>query len=273
MLAGTQRPLTRFAIGVLLASGFAAPAAAQVPPAADQTPSGARRPLFLSRASFYFQWAALETPDVRFRWEPRIGFDVDLLDYHRGALALTGDYDAVIGRERRRFDVNHGNYVLEMSSSLRTRYADLSAVFHHVSRHLTDRSNLPAISWNAFGARAERRVTIGKARFEGRIEASGIGQRAFVDYVWTSDLRLRYRQPITPHVEAMATASGGLVGVDRTHLGRKRLCGGWAEGGIRLLGRVAAMELFAGYERRIDAFPSDRFRVRMFSYGFRVVSH
>jgi hypothetical protein len=37
-------------------------------------------------------------------------------------------------------------------------------------------------------------------------------------------------------------------------------------------GRAAAVEFFAGYERRIDAYPTDRFRVRMFTFGFRIVS-
>ena len=253
--------------GALPGPAFAQTLAAAASPA---TPAAARRPIFLADSSYYFQWAALSTPDVRFRWEPRIGFETALLDYHRGALRLVGDYDAVIGRERRRFDVNHGNYVLEMSTSLRTPVAELSGVFHHVSRHLTDRTNLPAISWNAFGARAERRVTRGPSTMSVRVDVAGVGQRAFVDYVWTSDLRVAIERPAGTSAKVFASATGSLIGVDRTRLDRKRQCGAAVEGGVRLKGKAAAMELFLGYERRIDAFPGDRFRVRMVQFGFRV---
>ena len=68
------------------------------------------------------------TPDRRFKWEGRVAFDLDLIAYRRGRLNFTGVYDAVLGDERREFDLNHGNYVFEMSASRRVQSVELAAV-------------------------------------------------------------------------------------------------------------------------------------------------
>ena len=38
------------------------------------------------------------------------------------------------------------------------------------------------------------------------------------------------------------------------------------------MGKTASLEIFAAYERRIDGFPTDRFRVRFTEVGFRITS-
>jgi hypothetical protein len=252
---------------VVLACAGRAGAQSPPPPAAP-----ARPVVFLSRADFSFLWAKLVTTDPRFTMEGRVDLDLDLLDYGAGRVNFAAEYDAVIGGERRRFDLNQGNYVLEASLSRRTRVAELSVVFHHVSRHLTDRPNPPAISWNVVGVRAERRFAARGSIVDVRFDAGRAQQQAFVDYTWTSDLRVSIRRPVTPRVAVFATGTGGLIGVDRDKLWRPRLCGSRLEGGVRVSGQAAALEVFAGYERRIDAFPTDRFRVRAFTVGFRLVS-
>ena len=96
-------------------------------------------------------------------------------------------------------------------------------------------------------------------------------QRAFVDYTWLSNARVDFDQPISGRTSIIGTAYGDVYGVDHDSRAR-RVCGGRLEGGVRINGRKAAVELFAGYERRVDAYPTDRYRVRMFNAGFRVVS-
>jgi hypothetical protein len=197
---------------------------------------------------------------------------VDALDTRRWRLAFAADYDAIIGRERRLFDLNQGTYVLDGTAGGRIGGAEIAFLARHVSRHLTDRENAPAISWNLAGVRASGRVTTGRWLLSGEIETGRVMQQAFVDYLWTSDLRLQARYRQSERIEWIGKADGGVVGTMRHVAGRPRLCGGRLEGALRLNGHRAAVELFAAYERRIDAFPTDRFRVRFSSFGFRLRS-
>ena len=209
----------------------------------------------------------LFTPDTRFEWEGRIRFDFDIVEYGAGRLMFRGGYDAVLGRQRRLYDLNQGNYFFEASTSYRVGEVEISGIISHVSRHLVDRPNPPAISWNEAGARV-RWERNGDAY---ELEIARAMDQAFVDYVWMSRAHARIRHPINGRAELIGSAFGEVIGVN--HLVRaERVCGGRLEGGIRINGRAAAVEFFGGYERRIDAFPTDRFRVRMFQLGFRVVS-
>lgn len=242
-------------------------AAAQSTPAAA-LPAGDP---FLPRADFSFEWAGLVANDVRFDWHGTVTFDIDVMDHGRGRLNFAGGYEAVLGRERRRYDLNQGTYWFEVLASRDVGSTEIAAVISHVSRHVVDRESVPAISWNVAGVRAARRFPVGRSTVHAQFDIGHAMQQAFVDYTWTSGLRLAYRRPMNDRVELLATGSGSVVGVN--HLVRgERVCGARVEAGVRVNGRAGALEVFAGYERRIDAFPTDRFRVRWFTLGFRLVS-
>lgn len=246
---------------LVLAGG---PEAAEAQSASTPTANGSQ---FLPRVDFQFSWASLLASDRRFQWEGRVTFDFDIVDHGTGRVSFKGDYGAVLGRERRRFDLNQGNYFFEAATSYRLRDVELVALILHVSRHVVDRDNEPGISWNTLGLRAHYR----RPHIEGHLELTRIIEPAYVDYTWLSNARVAFRHPISARNEIIATAYGDVFGIN--HLVRdKRVCGGRIEGGFRVNGEKAAVELFAGYERRVDAYPTDRFRVRMFNLGFRVVS-
>ena len=122
----------------------------------------------------------------------------------------------------------------------------------HASRHLVDRENVPAISWNAIGVRAEytsTKRTSASARsapvLEGELELTHAIKQAFVDYVWLTHMRIDARHPINARVSLVTSAYGEVRGVN--HLFRdERVCGGWFEGGVRLNGRAAAVEARRG---------------------------
>jgi len=98
-------------------------------------------------------------------------------------------------------------------------------------------------------------------------------QNTFVDYRWTGDLELDWRRPLSEKGAVYGTGWGALVGVSPEKAGRtERLCGALLETGVRLRGQTANFEVFAGYERRIDAYPVDRARVRWASVGFRIAT-
>ncbi len=232
----------------------------------------AASPDFLTHYNFHLSADALAIDDPRFSWQTHFGGDLDLVDYVEGRVNLLLDYEAVLGNQLRRFDPNQGNYTLEISASARAGATEIAGMFHHVSRHLGDRSKDFAIAWNVMGVRALRRVTAAGATIDLQGSAGRVVAGAYVDYTWTGDADVVIRRPLTPRVGVFAHGFGELVGVDPALAGRDTQQAGRAEGGVRLDGRAGAVELFAGVERRADADPIDRQPQRWIFAGFRFVS-
>jgi hypothetical protein len=232
----------------------------------------------LSRVDVSFSWANLLTTDRRFDWQGQLLFDADLFDYGSGRATFVSRYEGTLGRERRRYDLNQGSYFFEFAGSQRIKSVELMVLGQHVSRHEVDRENQPAVSWNTVGVRLEKawrgRGTRGwqGSRVKTQIEISRPMQQAFVDYRWLSRARATVTRPLSDRTAIVIDATGDVIGVDTATRGRSRVCGGRIEGALRIRGGAGAVELFAGYERRIDAYPTDRFRVRWFMAGFRLTN-
>ena len=231
---------------------------------------------FLTRAEYYVSFAGIAAPDPRFSSQARMGLESDLVDFGSGRVTFKAEYEAFIGSERRQWDLNQGTYRFDTAVSRRIGATEVSGILLHVSRHLVDRDNPPSIAWNAVGVRARHRWTMGRDAtiVEGRVDVTHAMQQAVVDYLWGGDLRLSVRHPPASwrRVSLLADASGTLMRTKLEKYGRPGICGARIEGGVRINGERAALEAFLGYERRLDAFPTDRFRVRMWTFGFRLVS-
>ena len=227
---------------------------------------------FLTRSDFSLMLSLLDADDPRFTAAGSLTADVDLFSYERGRTNLFIEYEGVLGSERHDFDLNHGNYVLETSASRDVGGVEVAGVFHHVSRHLSDRSRLGSISWNLFGVRASRRWIAEAWTIDGRIDVGYVHEPHFVDYSWVHDLRVAVRRPLGARTEVFAGGHGQLIRIGDQQARSHGPCGARLEAGLRLQGKAGAVELFGAYERRIDAFPTDRTRVRMFAFGFRIFS-
>jgi hypothetical protein len=227
---------------------------------------------FLTRYDFHLSATSVNTDLAEFKWETHFGGDLDVVDYVVGRASILADLEAVLGDEYRPFDPNQGNYTLEASSSARIGPTEVAAMFHHVSRHLSDRPKRFAIAWNVLGARVLQRVSA--AGFTADIVASGgkVVQNSFVDYTWTGELDLLVRRPINQRVGFFGHGIGEGYLVDQTLAGRGSQLGGRVEVGLRLSGGAGALEVFAGAERRVDADPIDRMAREWALAGFRLVS-
>ena len=257
-------------ISVCLCLGGAGPAEAQAP---VPTPSAApASPDFLTHYNFHLSADALASGDERFSWQTHFGGDLDLVDYVAGRVNVLADYEAVLGREFRRFDPNQGNYTLEGLASVRTREMEIAGMFHHVSRHLADRPKRFAIAWNVIGVRALRRFAPAGSTVDLQGSAGRVVQRSFVDYAWTGDADVVLRRPINPHVGVFAHGAGQLVGVDPAIAGRGMQRASRLEAGVHFSGRAGGVELFAGFEQRTDADPIDQAPQHWAFAGFRFVS-
>jgi hypothetical protein len=265
--------MCRGALIALFTIGFAVHGGAQVPqPVVEPAPA---RPEFLPRYNFHLSaYDLLHQDDAaqRFSWDTHFGGSLDLVDYVAGRASVLIDYQAVLGSEFRPFDPNQGNYILEASASARAGETEIVGVFHHVSRHLSDRPKRGAIAWNTVGGRVLHRLAAGATTIDLDLDVSKVVQHSFVDYSWIGALEVQVRRDINPHVGVFAHASGQLYGVDTLEAGRGRQRGGMAEAGLRLRGGGGVLELFFGVERRVDAYPLERVPKHWGLAGFRLLS-
>ena len=223
------------------------------------------------RFAFHLDGQYLTTSDDRFNWAFTFGGDLDVFDWGRGRATFRAHYEAIAGEEFRRFDVNQGNYLLEGVIATRVRGTEIAAVWHHVSRHLSDRPKRFPIDWNQITGRLMTRWTEGAAAMTWQTDVRATVTKAYVDYDWEVESAASIRRPLTARYGATASGSVRLVGMDGSR-GRGTQAGGRAEAGVRLNGGVAAAELFVAIERRIDPHPLEFGTSRWFLAGLRLTS-
>jgi hypothetical protein len=249
----------------------AAPAIAQPLPS---LPSLVPRPAvsgFLPRADLEFSLATLGSDDPRFTNEGSIAVDVDVADYGAGRVNIFAAYQGVMGNERHTFDLNQGLYILEFALAQRIGSSfELGGVFHHTSRHLSDRAKPGSVSWNMLAVRATGRWAVGRSVIDSQIALAHVQMPHFVDYHWTTDASLAIRSAVHPHADVYVAGHGTFIGV--YGMGRdENQTGARAEAGIRLHGTSSAtLDVFVAYERRIDGYAAERARIRLTEFGFRL---
>jgi hypothetical protein len=242
-------------------------------------------PAFFSRSDFHLNAAWLGTPasaadegtpaDQQFAWDTFWGGSLDFIDYVNGRVGILIDYEAVLGREYQLFDPNQGNYTLEASASARVDDdTEAVVIFHHVSRHLSDRPKVRnPVAYNELGGRLLQRVHMRSATVDADAEVGWVTERAYVDYTSMAELQVVARMPVRPRVGVFAHAVGRLIGVDTAVAGRTSTQkGGLVEAGVHIAGTGGALELFAGFEKRIDADPLERQPQHWALAGFRLLS-
>lgn len=252
---------------LVLAAASVAPAYAQNP-VPSPPPSGVE---FLSRFDFHVSMEHLVSEDPRYVWDANFGGDLDMIDYGRGRATFVANYETVLGSEFRAFDPNQGNYTLEGSTSARFGPLEAAAVFHHVSRHLSDRPKRFPIDWNMIGGRISGSTTSGRTALSGRVDVRGVIQKTYVDYRWEVETAGAARVALRPRVALVSSGAFRLVGVDGSR-DRGTQYGARGEGGVRLDGRGAALELFVAAERRLDPYQLQFSTVTWLTIGFRISS-
>jgi len=227
--------------------------------------------LFFPRFDFHLTAEHLSDEDPRFVWDTNFGGDMDFVDYGRGRTSFAANYEAVLGEQFRRFDPNQGNYLLDVSTSLRAHGVEVAALFHHTSRHLSDRFKRNPVDWNMLGASVGHAARRGAMQIRTEGNLLGVLLKSEVDYNWEANGGVFIRVPLRPHISAISGGSARLVGVDGTR-NRGTQIGGRGEAGVGLEGQGGVIELIVAAERRIDAFPLENSTQSWFSVGFRFVS-
>jgi hypothetical protein len=256
--------IRRLSLTFILAA-IASPVAAQTTPPA---PTGVE---FLSRFDFRVSMEHIVSSDERFVWDANWGGDLDLLDYVAGRINFVANYQTILGSEFRAFDPNQGNYVLEGSASRRLGTAEIAGVYHHVSRHLSDRPKRQAVDWNMIGGRFRHASRAGRLALDERVDVRGVIQKSFVDYSWEVDGAARAVVRANSRLALVASGGAQVLGVDGTR-DRGTQYGFRGEGGVRVDGGRASLDLFAAVERRIDPYQLEFNTETWLTMGFRLSS-
>jgi hypothetical protein len=277
-----DRPAGSLVLAACFALALSTHAAAQpVQPIVVPAPAA---PEFLSRYEFHLSIARLlpsedlpgaprPTVDERFAWDSHFGGSFDFADLVVARLGVTVDYQAVMGSELRPFDPNQGNYTLEGFVSARVAPGtEVAGIFHHVSRHLSDRPKVLTVAYNEVGARVMHHLALGTLTVDADVEGGRAVQHSYVDYTWLGEGQLLIRHPINDTVGVFVHGVGQVFAVNDLVTNRGTQAGALGEAGVRIAGRAAILEIFAGYEKRIDADPLDRLSQRWALAGFRVLS-
>jgi hypothetical protein len=254
-------------LGAMLLCCPALAAAQSDPP----SPPAASRVEYLSRFDFHFGAEHLSSDDPLYVWDANFGGEVDLADYRVGRFIFYANYQVILGEEYRDFDPNQGNYILGGRVSARLPFVEAAIVFHHQSRHLSDREKETPVDWNMLGARLSRSFMLRQAALEARADVRGVVQRSFVDYEWEIEGGVRGRYPLTPSVAIVSDVVVRYLGVDGS-AGRNGQTGARGEVGVRFTGRGAGLELFVAAERRVDPYPLAFGVEQWASAGFRFVN-
>ena len=231
-------------------------------------------PDFLSRADFQLSASRIAgIDDQRFSWDTHWGGSLDVVDYVHGRTGIYVDYEAMLGSEFRPFDPYQGNYTLEAFGSGRVNDStELMGIFHHVSRHISDRPKRFAIAWNVLGGRVLHKFSLGSATLDVDLEGGKVVQHSYVDYSWIGELHILAKRPVNDRVAVYGRAAGQLYKVNGERPERSTQRGGFVEAGVRLKGGAGVMELFVAGERRVDADQLD-FQPKQWALaGFRLLS-
>ena len=256
-------------VALTLVAASALPVSAQTPPPAPEP--AATHVQVLSRFDFDVSLEHLFSEERRYVWDANFGGDLDIVDYGSGRASFVANYETMLGDEFRAFDPNQGNYTLEGSASARFGAGEAAFVFHHVSRHLSDRPKRFPIDWNMVGGRVGGSARYGQTDLRGRLDVRGVIQKSYVDYQWELESAGAARVSVNTRVAMVASGFVRVVGVDGSR-DRGTQVAFRGEGGVRLAGRGAALELFAAGERRLDPFQLEFSTVTWMTAGFRISS-
>ena len=247
-------------------------AAAQTTPAAHFASDA--RPGFLTNYRFHLNAARLAPGDEQFGWDADIGGDVDLIDYGTGRLNFLANYEVVMGSEFRAFDPNQGNYTLDLLGTVQVGDStEIGLLFHHVSRHLSDRPKRFPVDWNMIGIQAFHRRRVRQLDVDSNIRLLAATNRSSTDYRLQLKGGASVQHGLRVGVDAVVSGDFIVIGVTEDTFDRGTLGGGRLEGALRFTRPGATLDLFLAFERRIDADPLVREPRRWAMFGFRIQSN
>jgi hypothetical protein len=210
--------------------------------------------VWLPNYHFHLNMAHLSSDDQRYVWDANYGGEFGIVAVGRTQLTFVANYQAGLGEEFHPFDPVQGNYTLDGVISSRVKGVYVAGVFHHLSRHLADRAKEPPVDWNMFGGRVGATFKRNDTDIDARFDLLGAILKTNVDYNWEMHAGVRAHRRIYGTLGVMAAATLREVGTNGL-ANRGNQTGGRGEGGLRVSGKAATIELYFAVERVIDPYP------------------
>ena len=210
--------------------------------------------------------------EAAFDWDLDLSIDFDVFDVGFARFNMFGNFETIIGSELRAIDPSQTNYTVDGSIFFRLPRGELAGTFHHVSRHLVDRTRQDSVSWNMLGITYGDRFSIGQLEVDAGVRGMGTLRRHSVDYLGQFEAYVNIAHPITPTLALIAAADTAIVPVKSERFDGGTRNGGRAETGIRFRAGDAAIDLFVAWEQRIDAISVDRETANWAQFGLRVAA-
>ena len=227
--------------------------------------------VWLPNYKFHLNMAHLSDESPRYNWDANYGGELGIVAVGRSQLTFVANYQAVLGEEFHPFDPNQGNYTIDGVLSSRVKGFYVAGVFHHLSRHLADRPKRPPVDWNMMGGRVGRIFTYGGTDIEARFDILGAILKTNVDYNWEMHAGARAHHPVYGTFGLIGSAMLRQVGTNG--LGnRGTQTGGRGEGGFRISGKAATIELYLAAEKVIDPYPTEFGTANYASVGMRLLT-
>lgn len=214
--------------------------------------------VWLPNYHFHLNMAHLSSDDQRYVWDANYGGEFGIVAVGRTQLTFVANYQAGLGEEFHPFDPNQGNYTLDGVLSTRVKGFYVAGVFHHLSRHLADRAKRPPVDWNMFGGRVGATFKRNDTDIDARVDLLGTILKTNVDYDWELHAGVRAHHRIYGTLGVMGAATLREVGTNGL-ANRGNQTGGRGEGGLRVSGKAATVELYLAIERVIDPYPTPLF--------------
>jgi len=208
---------------------------------------------FLTRFTLVTSVEALGEGDPRFRWDADIDVGVDIVDFPRGRVNVTFNYENVLGDELQPFDPRQGNYTIDTLGTWRMRGTEAGLLFRHVSRHLGDRMKGFGVAWNDLGLRVARAGRTPRWRWQLEGIAMKTVALGFVDYAGDVGANGVVHREISGRFSLLASGMVHRRFIDRAVLERGSETGARGEFGLAVRGEAGAMEVVIGAEKRVDA--------------------
>jgi hypothetical protein len=256
------------------AAGTATAQSIQLAPLANvQAPAGNPEGavVWLPNYHFHLNMAHLSHDSQRYNWDANYGGELGLVAVGRTQLTFVANYQAVLGEEFHPFDPNQGNYTIDGVLSTRVKGFYVAGVFHHLSRHLADRAKRPPVDWNMMGGRVGAMFARGGTDVEARFDLLGAILKTNVDYNWEMHAGVRAHRRVYGTVGLVGSAMLRQVGTNGL-ANRGTQTGGRGEGGLRVSGKAATIELYLAVERVIDPYPTEFGSASYASVGMRLLT-
>lgn len=207
-----------------------------------------------------------------FAWVGWIGATVDLVEAGKWSAYFNPNVETILGHRVRSFEAVQANYSLEVGARREVGRGRMSGFFHHVSRHVQDRTKVQSVDWNFLGIKYDSPWPSAWERrgaFSGSLAVATLSSG--VEYNWEArlsadiDVLRQGARAMFLLADVRHVGAGETPGFVRDQVTDVR-----AEIGFRHWQEKSQFALFVAYERRGEARIPSALAIDRALFGFRM---